>query len=73
MLVIVFGDNGLKDLTVRRAERNRLVSLNEKTFNENISLYRQIERLENDPLFIDATARKELGVIRADERVIKLK
>ena len=70
---IVFGENGLRDLHALRAELSGVLAQNEKTFNENISLYRQIERLENDPVFIEATARKELGVIGADERIIKLK
>ena len=73
LLFIVFGDMGLKDLFARRAERNEILTGNEKLFIENTSLYRQMERLENDPEFIEATARKELGVVDPDERIIKLK
>lgn len=73
LLFIVFGENGLRDLFALRAERDGILLQKEKTFNENISLYRQIDRLENDPDFIEATARKELGVIGADELIIKLK
>lgn len=73
LLFIVFGENGLRDLSALRAELGGVLAQNEKTFNENISLYRQIDRLENDPEFIEATARKELGVIGADELIIKLK
>jgi cell division protein FtsB len=72
MVFIVFGENGLKDLHALKAELDGVLAKSEKTFNENTSLYRQIERLENDPKFIEATARKELGVIGADELIIKL-
>jgi len=73
LVFIVLGENGLRDLHALRAQRDGILAQNEKTFNENISLYRQIERLENDPVFIEATARKELGVIGQDERIFKLK
>jgi len=73
LLFIVFGENGLKDLFALKAEQDGILAQNNKIFNENISLYRQVERLENDPEFIEATVRKELGVIGADELIIKLK
>ena len=72
MLFIVFGDNGLRDLFALKAQRNNMIAQNEETFDKNISLYHQMKRLQNDPQFIEMTARKELGVIGADERVIKL-
>lgn len=73
MLFIVFGDNGLKDLGALQARRDRVVAQKEKTFEENVRLYQQIQRLEDDPQFIEATARKELGVIGADELIFKLR
>jgi len=73
LLFIVFGENGLRDLFALRSELDGIHAQNEKTFNENISLYRQIDRLENDPQFIEATARNELGVIGSDELILKLK
>lgn len=73
LLVIVSGDNGLMDLFALRVERDRIVAGNEKIFNENISLYRRIDRLNNDPRFIAATARKELGLVGDNELIFKLK
>jgi cell division protein FtsB len=73
MLVIVSGDSGLMDLFALRIERDGIVADNEQTFNENISLYRQIDRLKNDPRFIAATARKELGLVGDDELIFELK
>ena len=73
LLVIVSGDNGLMDLAALRIERDGIAADNEKTFNENISLYRRIDRLKNDPRFIAATVRKELGLVGGDELIFKLK
>lgn len=73
MLVIAFGEHGLLDLQALRAKRDNILAQKEKTFNENISLHRQIERLKDDPKFIEATARQELGVIGEDELIFKLK
>lgn len=73
MLVIVSGDNGLMDLYALRIERDRVVADNERTFDENISLYRQIDRLKSDPDFIAATARRELGLVGEDELIFKFK
>lgn len=73
LLVIVYGDNGLMDLFALRGERDRIVVNKEKIFNENIALYRQIDRLKSDPEFIEATARKELGLVGDNELIFKLK
>ena len=73
LLVIVSGDNGLMDLIALRIERDRIVAGNEETFNKNIALYRQINRLKNDPRFIAATVRKELNWVGKDELVFKIK
>jgi cell division protein FtsB len=34
-------------------------------------LYRSIERLKSDPAYIESIARKELGMIRKEEIIIK--
>ncbi len=73
MLVILSGDNGLMDLIALRIERDRVVESNEKTFNENIALYRQIERLKSDPRFVAAMVRKELNLVGEDELVFTFK
>ena len=72
-LVIVSGDNGLMDLFALRIERDRIVADNEKAFNENIALYRQIDRLNSDPRFIAAMARRELGLVDKGELIFTLK
>ncbi len=71
LLFIVFSDNGLADLYLLKNERDRLISENRRLTAENLKLYRSIERLKNDPAYIESIARKELGMIRKDEIIIK--
>ncbi len=72
-LFIVFGENGLTDLYKLKIKKDSLSEKNEKLKKENLSLYREIERLKNDPGYVEDVARKELGVIGKDEVVIKVK
>ena len=46
LLVIVFADNGLVDLQLLRAERDRLEERNRELTVENGVLYREINRLK---------------------------
>ena len=71
LLFIVFGDNGLIDLNRLKTERNNLFQKNEALEQENLSLYREIERLKNDPKYVENVARQELGVIGKDEVIFK--
>ncbi|MBW2367095.1 MAG: septum formation initiator family protein [Deltaproteobacteria bacterium] len=73
MLVIVYGDHGLRDLLLLRQEHDRLAVENERVFQQNISLHRRMERLKNDPGYIEAVARKELGGVSKNEIIIKMK
>jgi cell division protein FtsB len=72
-LFIVFGENGLADLHLLRVERDRLLKKNAEITQENLSLYREIERLKHDLDFLENVARKELGVVGKDELIFKLK
>ncbi len=71
LLVIIFGDNGLVEFNRMRITRNNLLNANEQLTRENAKLYRAIDRLQNDPVFIENTARHELGMIRSDELIFK--
>lgn len=71
LLFIVFGDNGQIDLNRLKTERNNLLQKNEALEQENLSLYREIERLKNDPKYVENVARQELGVIGKDEVIFK--
>ena len=67
LLFIMFSDNGLADLFELKSEKGRLLQENARLKRENLTLYRTIERLKNDPEYIESIARKELGMIRKGE------
>ena len=69
----LFGENGLTDLYRLKTERDILLKKNHELIQKNLSLYREIERLKNDPEYVENVARNELGVIGKDEVVIKVK
>jgi len=71
VLLIAFGDNGIVDLHFLRKERDRLLEKNEDLAQENLILYREIERLKNDPKYIENIARQELGMVGKDEVILK--
>ncbi len=71
-VLIMFGDKGLADLNILKKGRDGLAQKNEMMMQENVILYRSIERLKNDPGFIENVARQELGVIGQDELIIKI-
>ena len=71
LIVIIFGENGLLDLNRLKAERDILLQKNTALTQENLSLYREIERLKNDPEYVENVARQELGVIGKDEVILK--
>jgi len=70
--VIVFGDTGLLELNVLKSEQNRLIRRNEEINRENQTLARQIDRLKNDPAYVESIARQELGLVGRGEVVIEL-
>lgn len=69
---VIFGDNGLADLKALQKERDTLVEKNVKLTRENLALYREIDRLKNDPEYIENVARQELGLIGKDEMIFKI-
>lgn len=73
LLLVVFGDNGLVEYNRLQATHGRLRQANERLILENQQLYRTIERLQNDPAFMEYTARRDLGMIRSDELIFKFK
>ncbi|WP_319526115.1 septum formation initiator family protein [uncultured Desulfosarcina sp.] len=70
MLVIVFGDNGLVELSRMKDRQRHLAAGNETLARENVSLYRIIGRLKNDPVYIESVARNELGMIGKDDVIL---
>ena len=73
LLVIVFGDNGWLERRRMQSAHAQLVSANEALTQEILQMYRTIDRLQNDPAFLENVARQELGMIRSDELIFKFK
>jgi cell division protein FtsB len=73
LMVIILGDNGLVELLRLRETHQHLAEGNAVLTQENIQLYRMIDRLQNDPSFVEDIARHELGMIRSDEIIFKFK
>jgi len=70
---IIFSEHGLLDLNLLKKEKMVLVEQNEQLVRENLSLSIEIDRLENDPRYIENVARQELGMIGKDEIILKPK
>lgn len=71
LLLIIFGDNGLTDWFLLRARNAQLEQKNTTLARENARIYRQIDRLKNDPSYIEIIARRELGMIGRKEVIVK--
>lgn len=73
LAAILFGDKGYMELRHLRAALDRLRQANARLTQENLQVYRTIDRLKNDPLYVENVARQELGMIRADELIFTFK
>jgi cell division protein FtsB len=73
LLVVIFGDNGLIELKRLQRQHADLIQENTSLNQENARMYGGIDRLKNDPDYIENIARQELGMIRSDELIFKFK
>lgn len=73
ILFMIFGDYGLADLHIIKQERDSVIEKNEAIDQENLSMYREVYRLEHDLKYVEKVARDELGMIGKDEVIIKTK
>jgi cell division protein FtsB len=71
LFFIMFSERGLADLNQMKKERDRISSQNRHIIQENIGLGVEIDRLKNDPSYIESVARREFGMIGQDEIVVK--
>jgi cell division protein FtsL len=67
IFLAVFGKNGLLDVNNLMAEKEKLVERNRALEEENNLLVKEIGLLKNDKRYVEAVARKELGMVAADE------
>lgn len=69
---IIVGDKGISSLQLIKIERQALKSSHAELQRKNLRLYHEIERLKSDPVYIEAIARRELGLIGKNEIVINM-
>lgn len=73
LFMIITGRNGLLDLNRKRARLKSLMEKNQRLEQKNVELYRVINRMKNDPSYIEDLARRELKMIGKDEVIYKFK
>ncbi len=73
LLCIIFGEKGAIDLYHLKSESDHLAGVNDALKKENQDFYRNIERLKNDPEYIEEVAREELGMVARDEVIYQFK
>jgi cell division protein FtsB len=71
LFFIVFSERGLAELSQSKKERDRIKVHNQQLTQENLTLGVEIDRLKNDPHYIESVARKEFGMIGQNEIVVK--
>jgi cell division protein FtsB len=65
------GEHGVAHLLRLRAARRALADSHFHLLAENARLRRDIERLRTDDLFLEELARRELGLVRPNEVVVR--
>ena len=71
--LVIRGDKGWNELNAMKLEVNTLKAQNEAISKKNTELQQKVNRLKNDPAFLEDIARQELKVIAKDEIVFKFK
>jgi cell division protein FtsB len=71
LFFIVFSERGLADFNMMKKERDRIHAQNRQITQDNLDLGVEIDRLQNDPNYIESVARKDFGMIGKDEIMVK--
>ncbi len=71
LIFTIIGDDGILELARLHATHATLCAENAGLSRENLQLYRTIDRLQNDSTYVENVARRELGMIRADELIFQ--
>lgn len=63
---------GLQQIQSLAKKRELLIRDNQDLNRRNQAMYREINRLKQDPLYLEEVARKEFGLVRPDEIIFFL-
>ena len=73
LFFILFSEHGLTDLNMLQKEKTLLIIENRALDRKNRARGIEIDRLKNDPEYIESIARQELGMVGRDEVILKPK
>ncbi len=68
---IALGDHGWLELNRKKQRLETIEAANSAIEDENLRLYRRVNRLKNDPEYLEYIIRRELSVIGEDQIVFK--
>jgi cell division protein FtsB len=71
--VLFYGTGGFVDYLDLKRDKDRMSVVLLKARDQNRDLYTRVERLREDPAYIEKTAREELGMVRQGEVVYRFK
>ena len=71
LLIIIFGGHGLMALRSMHRDLDSVKQQNARVEQQNTEMYRAINRLKNDPEYIEYMARHELNMVAPGEIVFK--
>ncbi len=63
----VHGYQGMRQIHQLAQKREDLIRDNQELNKKNETLYREITRLKQDPLYLEEVARKEFGLVKPNE------
>jgi len=66
---LVYNENGVKLVDAKRAEHKAVLAENLKMEEENADMARTIQRLKDDPFYVEFVARQEYGLTGPDDLV----
>ena len=73
LFFILFSEHGLTDLNMLQKEKTLLIIENRALDRKKRARGIEIDRLKNDPEYIESIARQELGMVGRDEVILKPK
>lgn len=71
-LTLLYSNQGFFHLKRLEAEKTKLESANHDIKQENKLLLEKIDRIKNDPQYIEDLARKKLGLVKPNEMIYRL-
>jgi len=72
-VLIIIGDQGVLDLCDLIKEKENLCKQNSLLEEQNVALFRVINRLRHDAFYLETIARTELGMIGKNEMIYQSK